>query len=80
MAQERRCGLCENYKYTSATGNSEGYCIAYPLEDDPDNYKWVFFNTDARKCPKFKEVEEIITDHRETIYHPHLRFYGEEEK
>ena len=77
MAEKRICSQCDHYKFGASVGPISGYCEAYPLPDEPNTYKEVRFNTDATKCPKFKEIEEILTDAMEGIYHPHQRLYGE---
>lgn len=81
VAEKKRiCSACENYKYGSSVGPIEGYCLAFPGEEE-NTYKEVRFNTDASKCLKFKEAEElIISDGMEAIYHPNVRLYGEIEE
>ena len=69
---ERKCGNCKEYIIWAQGGASSGIC----RETREDKY----FYTDASNCPNFVEVEEIITDTRETLYHPQLRSYTIEEK
>ena len=74
-----RCGECENYRFYSAIGPIEGYCIISETAE-AGAYKKVRFDTTAEACGDFSEMKSVETDTAQFGYRPDLRAYGEKKK
>jgi hypothetical protein len=60
-----RCGDCENYRGSAASGISSGVCSAQKTGEK--TYKLVMYHDDTSKCSYYKHLDEseVRTDSRE---------------
>ena len=65
-----RCGDCENYRGSAASGISSGLCSVQKTGEK--TYKLVMYHDDASKCPHYKQLDEseVRTDSRENPWEP----------
>lgn len=64
------CGKCEHFRQSANSAAGDGWCT---VRKEGEANMPVFDNTDASKCPHYKEMKRIRTDTMEGMYDTHFR-------